>query len=102
MATKAKTPNKKRTTAVRTVETMSMDDPLRPLSPWAYFGYTILFAIPVIGWIFLIMFALSDRNINRRNFARSYFIVLLVVVIIYLIALWTGSLNEIRDVIWKK
>ena len=27
----------------------------RPLSPWAYFGYNILFAIPIIGWIFLII-----------------------------------------------
>ena len=28
----------------------------KPLSPWAYFGYNILFSIPVIGFILLIVF----------------------------------------------
>ncbi len=58
----------------------------RPLSPWAYFGYTILFAIPVIGWIFLIVFTFSDRNINRRSFARSYWCIALVTVALFAIA----------------
>ena len=53
-----------------------------PLSPWAYFGLTILFQIPVIGFIFLIVFSISDKNINRRNFARSYWCVLVLILII--------------------
>lgn len=28
----------------------------RPLGMWAYFGYTILFSIPLLGFIFLIIF----------------------------------------------
>lgn len=65
----------------------------RPLSPWAYFGYQILFAIPLIGFICLIVFALSSSNINRRNFARSYFCVLvLAIVIIVIIAVAGGGL----------
>ena len=40
----------------------------RPLSPWAYFGYSILFAIPLVGFILLIVFSLSNQNINRRNY----------------------------------
>lgn len=57
----------------------------RPLSAWAYFGYRILFMIPVIGFILLIVFSFAGRNVNRKNFARSYWWELLVVVAILLI-----------------
>lgn len=30
----------------------------KPISMWGYFGYQILFAIPCIGWILLLVFAL--------------------------------------------
>ena len=50
----------------------------RPLSPWAYFGYSLLFSIPLVGFILLIVFSLSDGNYNRRNYARSYFCALLI------------------------
>ena len=55
----------------------------RPLSPWAYFGYSLLFSIPIVGFILLIVFSFSDSNINRRNYARSYFCLLLIVAIIF-------------------
>lgn len=42
-----------------------------PISMWGYFGYQILFSIPVIGWIFIIVFALTAPNQNLKNFARS-------------------------------
>lgn len=63
------------------------DPAYRPISAWGYVGYSILFAIPVIGWIFLIVFTFSDKNINRRSFARSYWVkaLLLVVVICALV-----------------
>lgn len=54
----------------------------RVLSPWAYFGYSILFAIPLIGFILAIVFAFDNSNLNRRNFARSYFCGLLIAVIL--------------------
>ncbi len=65
-----------------------MNSECKSLSPWAYFSYSILFNIPVIGFILLIVFSLDSSNINRRNYARSYwcwlviFIVLVVVLII--------------------
>lgn len=49
-----------------------------PISMWGYFGYQILFAIPVVGWIFVVIFALTAQNLNLRNFARSQFCVLLI------------------------
>ena len=65
----------------------------RPLGAWAYFGLSLLFSIPVIGWIFLIVFALSDANINRRNYARSYFIVFIIMLVLVLVCYFTGNLN---------
>lgn len=29
----------------------------KPISAWGYFGYNILFSIPIIGFIFLIVFS---------------------------------------------
>lgn len=55
----------------------------KPLSPWAYFGLQILFAIPIVGFIFLIVFSCSNGNINRRNFARSYWCALLIIAIVF-------------------
>ena len=58
----------------------------QPISMWGYFGYEILFAIPCIGWICLIVFALGGTsNVNLKNFARSYFCFLILAVILGLI-----------------
>ena len=54
----------------------------RPLSAWAYFGLQLLFAIPIVGFIFLIVFSCSDGNINRRSFARSYWCALLILAVV--------------------
>lgn len=65
----------------------------RPLSPWAYFGYNILFAIPIIGLIFLIVYAFNDSNINRKNYARSFFIswILIIIVVAIFAAIGFGT-----------
>ena len=62
----------------------------RPLSPWAYFGYSLLFSIPLVGFILLIVFSFSNENINRRNFARSFFCALLIGVIVFVVMLVLG------------
>lgn len=50
------------------------------LSPLAYFGYTILFAIPIIGFIFVLVYSFGAcQNVNLRNYARSYFCVFIIV-----------------------
>lgn len=63
---------------------------LRPLSPWAYFGLSLLYSVPIVGFIFLIIFSISRTNINRRNFTRSYWCSLIIVGVILLIALVIG------------
>lgn len=77
------------------------DNKYRPLSPWAYFGYQILFSIPVIGIITLIFYALSDSNINRRNFARSYFCIYILIFILIIICaiFFSGFLAEIKGIL---
>ena len=63
----------------------------KPISAWGYFGYEILFAIPLIGFILLLVFALGGtQNINLKNFARSYFCVYLLVLILFLILFALG------------
>ena len=57
-----------------------------PISMWGYFGYELLFAIPIVGFILTIVFSFGGtKNINLRNFARSYFCYLIVALIIILI-----------------
>lgn len=57
-----------------------------PLGMWAYFGYDILFAIPLIGLIFLIVFACGGtKNINLRNYARSKFCLFVILFAFFLL-----------------
>ncbi len=73
----------------------SIPDDYKPISMWGYFWYQILFSIPVIGTIILIFKAIGASNKNVRNFARSYFCVLVLVLIIVGILLATGVLAGI-------
>lgn len=58
-----------------------------PLSMWNFVGYSLLFSIPLVGWIILFVISFDDEeNINLRNYARSYliiFILNLVLIILY-------------------
>lgn len=68
----------------------------RPISMWGYFGYELLFSIPCIGFILLIVFALGGtKNVNLRNFARSYFCFLIIVVVLILILAATGVIGAL-------
>ena len=74
-------------TPVNNQNTIVIPEEYRPISMWGYFGYEILFAIPLIGFIVLIVFAVGGtRNINLKNFARSYFCGLIILLIIGLLA----------------
>lgn len=58
----------------------------RPLTMWEYFGYQILYAIPIVGWIFLLIHAFgTTKNKNLKNFARSYFCYFIILLAIALI-----------------
>ena len=69
----------------------------KPLSAWSYFGYQLLFSIPLVGFILLIVFSFSNDNINRRNFARSYFCSYLILAVIFVILLALGLGNYLTE-----
>ncbi len=57
----------------------------QPLGSWTYYGLRILFTLPLVGFIFLILFTFSKSNIHRREFAISYWYELAISVIIILL-----------------
>lgn len=74
----------------------------KPISMWGYFGYELLFSLPVIGFIMLLVFALGgSSNVNLKNFARSkfcYFILVFVLTVIGIAILFaTGAAATLID-----
>jgi len=74
------------------------DGPYRVLGAWAYWGLTLLYSLPLIGWIFALVFACSNTNINRRNHARAYWITVLIAVVVGVLAylLFGEAIRELR------
>lgn len=72
------------------MDNTNLPEEYRPISMWEYFGYQILFSIPCVGFIVLLVFAFGGtKNVNLKNFARSYFcftIILVVLVVLFAIA----------------
>ena len=84
------------------IELESIPEKYRPISTWGYFGYEVLFAIPVIGFIVLIILAVGGTsNINLRNLARSKFCMILIVLVLlgiaFIIAGTTALLENIPN-----
>lgn len=69
----------------------------RPISMWGYFGYEILFSIPVVGLILLIVFSFTAKNQNVKNFARSYFCFLILAIIVFIILMVSGAIGSIFE-----
>lgn len=62
---------------------MNNTDNKKILGAWAYVGLSLLYAIPVIGLVFLIIFTFNKNNLNRRSFTRSYWCWLLIIIVIF-------------------
>lgn len=55
----------------------------KPISMWGYVGYNLLFAIPLVGFILMIVFSCGgSNNINVKNYARSYLCIIIISTII--------------------
>lgn len=73
------------------LQTVNIPEEYKPITMWGYFGYEILFSIPCIGLVLLLVFSFGGtKNINLRNFARSYFCFLIVLAVLFFIL--TGGL----------
>ena len=70
-----------------------IEDPVyKPISMWGYFGYQLLFAIPLIGFVIALVFAFGGtQNINLKNFARSTFCILIIAVLLFFSIMVFGS-----------
>ncbi len=68
-----------------------------PISMWGYFGYQILFSIPIIGWICIIVFALTASNQNLKNFARSQFCIFILWFILLMISAFSGLFTMLLE-----
>lgn len=68
-------------------DTVVLPDEYKPISMWGYFGYEILFSIPIVGFIVLIVLSINGKNQNVKNFARSYFCFTIIVLILLAILL---------------
>ena len=67
-------------------EVINIPAEYKPISAWGYVGYQLLFSIPCVGFIFLLIYAFGGTsNINLKNFARSYFRVLILLIIVFTI-----------------
>ncbi len=72
----------------------NISEEFRPISPWGYIGYQILFSIPIVGLICILIYAFgnSNKNINLRNFAKSYLYIIIIIVVLSILSIimaWT-------------
>ena len=73
----------------RIIRNYNPDLDYNPIGMWGYFFYTILMNIPVIGWIFIILFSLGvTKKVNLRNFARSWLCIYIIAIVLFLIKVW--------------
>ena len=71
----------------------------KPMGAWAYFGYSLLFSIPIVGLIVNLVLCFNKTNINKRNYARSFWCWYVIVIITIIIASVSGaSLLSLMDI----
>ncbi len=71
----------------------------KPISAWGYVGYSILWSIPVIGWIIWLCAAIGSKKKNVKNFARAPFCALLLVIIIAVVAAIAGVVLQLLGIV---
>lgn len=67
-----------------------------PISMWGYFGYLLLFSVPLVGFIVMIVFACGGtKNKHLQNFSRGYLCVYVlgIIITVFLIAITAGSIG---------
>jgi hypothetical protein len=71
---------------------------------WNFVGMMILFSLPVIGFIFVIVWACDSNNINRCNYARAVLILIAVSILLGIIMIVVGVVlyyNVIIEIIQR-
>lgn len=100
-ATRSKSVPERTTVTRTTTREVIIPEDYEPIGMWGYFGYQFLFAIPFIGWILCISFALMAKNYNLRNFARSQFCYLIIYIVVVCLLAGFGVIETvIRSLGW--
>ena len=77
----------------------NLPEEFKPISPWGYLGYNLLFSIPLIGLIMLCVYAFGGTSkVNLRNYAQSYFCILLIAIVIVVFLSITGAFSSLSSV----
>lgn len=76
-------------------------DQYQPISPIGYIGYQLLFSIPLVGWIILVCMAIGASNVNVRNFARSYFVIFVIALVLYVLLMVLGVGTALFDSVFE-
>ena len=70
----------------------------KPISAWGYVGLMLLYCVPILGIIMLFVHAFRGKNINVRNFAKSYFIQFVIAFILYIVLIVLALCGIITNV----
>ena len=54
----------------------------RPLGAWEYFGYSVLYCIPIVGLVFAFIYAFNNDNIHRKNHALAFLYALAISIVL--------------------
>lgn len=73
-----------------------MSEQTRPISPWGYAGYWLLYCIPIAGIIIAIVKACSAQNINVKNHAKGFCILFVLFLILSVIFAIIGAMAGIE------
>ena len=58
------------------------DSPYAVMSVGSFIGHSILFSIPVVGWLSCLIMAFVSKNLNKKNFARAALIFLIIGIVL--------------------
>ena len=76
----------------------NLPEKFKPISPWGFLGYNLLFSIPIIGTVMLFVYAFGGTSkVNLRNYARSFFCIALIQIIIAILLIATGALGSLTS-----
>ena len=73
-------------------------DEEEPISIKKYIFYLIIFSIPILGFIYLIIQAYVNDNINIRNLAKAILIIIISIIIIFIVLYF--AFNIISEIKW--
>lgn len=73
-------------------------DEEEPVSIKKYIFYLLIFSIPILGFIYLIIQAHINDNINIRNLAKAILIIIISIIIIFIVLYF--AFNIISEIKW--